>query len=113
MNLNHKRDCVRGHRKLWNEIIRRLKDGVTNNIISIKRESKEFLFPNVYIMASCFGCHWSCKNGEYNCDHCLFKLKKKNPNNCLDGLWKKIENSNSQKERIRLAIKIRDFPVKG
>lgn len=115
--LKTKTDYVRAHRKMWNEVIRILKrnEASSDGICDIKKEAVYKLWGHITLAGNCFGCQYTKDTGDGSCHSCMFKTDVDNSGStyrCLNGLWAKIVDSKSTKRKIKLAVKIRDFPVK-
>ena len=118
--LKTKRNYVKYHRLLWNEIIKYINEHDVSECISVDHDScssiKVIVFNKLFdnnisnICNYCFGCQYSeLQNGDC-CKHCLFQFK--NFNSCLGGIYSKFEHATTNKEAIKYATIIRDFPIR-
>ena len=99
------------HYKLWDGIVEELKHGNCDTIYHIKRLVFNKLFKENpkkdFVENYCWMCyHYQCSNKDY-ANICPLFIKLGNAFRC--SLYHNLTNTRSQKERIELAIKIRDI----
>jgi hypothetical protein len=107
-----KEQFQKAHKKQWNLIIKNATNSVQGlEIIKILCHRKLF---DKHISGSCFGCHWRDKKPKHKC---LFNIRKPCDDTigcCLDGLYYKASTifyGTSKADKIKIAEKIRDFPI--
>jgi hypothetical protein len=111
-SIKTKAQFQRAHKRLWNLIIGKASDE-SQQLGIIKLNCYYELFDES-IVGYCFGCHWKIDHD----DRCLFNIKTPcnfTIENCLDRLYNMalhIFKYGSKAEKISIAEKIRDFPVK-
>lgn len=99
------------HKTLWSAIVKELIDGSSDEIVELKRQVFERLWPdqNRIINAHC----WACDYYEDVDGPCLLKTEGNcEKGKCLDGVYEKLCCSNEKDERVSLAEKIRDWPMR-
>lgn len=116
-----KKETVANHHKLWDEIIRLIKERKYSCMMDIKSLAWRNVFPETPTVHSmCFGCEWNIKTNHtgylQGCNkYCLFDVKNIETEDCLDCVYEKLKNSITRKQykvAEQYAIRIRNWPVK-